>query len=103
MTLLQIPAEMRADVELWTLRPELTPAELDLLPLRWAMSRIDSFTPDEHKGWRILASAATGDLGEFPCATIASRLVMTLRFVLGERGAADYLAQWAAMQGTRGS
>ena len=92
MTILDT-AEIHADVEHWTEFPAEAPPELDLLPLRWALSRIDTFTAKEAKEW-LGAVGIVGDSNDCQCAAVARLLVVSLHAVLGESGTAEFLADW---------
>jgi hypothetical protein len=99
LTLLAALADLRADVERWTIFPEATPPDLDLLTLRWAISRIESFTVAEAEEWL----SAVGKVGDAncPCVAVARLLVATLYAVLGEPGIDDFLRHWSANREAR--
>ena len=99
MTILDT-AEIHAEVEHWTEFPAEVPPEIDLLPLRWALSRIDGFSAKEAQEW-LGAVGIVGDNNDCPRAAVARLLVVSLRAVLGERGTADFLAGWGKQHPAR--
>lgn len=101
MTLLST-REIRADLARWERFPEEAPTQPDLLPLRWALSRIESFTATEANEW-LGAVVRIGDEGNCHCAAIVQLLIVTLRALLGERGASDFLDGWGKQHPPRES
>ena len=100
MTLLDTSA-IYADVSVWMEFPEQKPDGIDLLPLRWALGRIDAFSETEKQRWRAVAlreckcDCGSDNCGSI-CAVVARMLVLTLHAALGDAAARKYLLAWDA-------